>query len=179
MHKNTTYRSSLTNKNYLDEIVKKEMKDTQEDIEFMKVLQQIGFAQIWKEFYYPETLDDVFKYLKEKDNSLISILNDPLLWIQETNRSEQKKDKQLVRHKPFFINALMNEREQLIVLKSWLENIRNNDTNNKERTAWLRKNYLIITFILSELTDQMKHKCNPRGEIMMEIKGIIAWIWIL
>ena len=158
MFKNTHYKSSITNKNCHDDIVKQEMKDTQEDIEFMKVLQQIGFAQVWKEFYYPETLADVYKYLKEKDNELLNILNDPFFNVYNEIDKNQMKDKQLVRHKPFFINALMNEREQLIVLKSWLDFIRNFDINNKDRVFNLRKNYIIISFILSEIGEQMRSK---------------------
>ena len=78
---------------------------------------------------------------------------------------------QFYRHKPFFISVLMNEKEQLIVLKSWLEFIVSNQIPEDDRIFKVKNLYIIITFVMSELTEQMRNKCNVRGEIMMKIKG--------
>ena len=47
------------NKKLSKELKLRNIKETQESIEFLKTLQTIGVANIWKEFHYPDSMEDV------------------------------------------------------------------------------------------------------------------------
>jgi hypothetical protein len=91
----------------------------------LKNLQTIGFANIWKEFHYPKNVSEIHTYLNQKDPALLSILQKELFTSYQLLSTQQSQNSQIShqmkRQKPFFISVLMNEKEQLIVLKSWLQ----------------------------------------------------------
>lgn len=126
---------------------------------------------MWKEFHYPASIIDVYSYLIEKNVELIKVLDSGILKFELPKNQPQSSGYQHFRHKPHFIDALMSEREQLLVFKSWVENIVPPINSIKDRIEKVKSVYLIITFVLSELSDQMRNQSSVRGEIMDKVKG--------
>ena len=69
----------------------------------------------------------------------------------------------------------MNEREQMVVLKLWIDHMTSQISPSTERLTKIKNYNLIISFVLSELSGQFSNKWNEKGQIMLEIKGILEF----
>lgn len=65
-----------------------------------------------------------------------------------------------------FINSLMNEREQMTVLKLWIDHMVDTIPSSEDRLTQINHYNLIISFVLTELLNQFNSKCNEKGQII-------------
>jgi hypothetical protein len=137
------------NKKFETDMINEDIKETHELVEFTKTLQTLGFANIWKEFYYPKNFTDIQNYIHEKDKTLIDILKNKVFEKHMPKQPKPVESRELYRNRPYFINAIMNEREQMVVLKNWVDYITNlipSDADNidKVKHYYLCKHYFIF-----------------------------------
>ncbi|CAI2360538.1 unnamed protein product [Moneuplotes crassus] len=150
------------------DIATEKLKNTKNSVKQLKMLQNLGLANVWKEYCYPTSIEEVLSYLQEFDPSVTNILNHEILL--ETDWS---KDKKTCMKKPNKINVNMTEKEQIMVLHSWLTEIMKvcflynpQKTKSAHKISEIRNHYIIGMYTFCELINQIKSQSKVRCEII-------------
>lgn len=61
------------------DIATEKLKNTQNSIKQLKMLQNIGLANVWKEYCYPTSIEEALSYLNDFDPSITNVLNHEIL----------------------------------------------------------------------------------------------------
>lgn len=93
--------------------------------------------------------------------------------LENSKNEETNTFKRDEKRKPMFINSLMSEREQMVVLKLWIEKMMGEVSPTDTHMDQIKSYNLIISFALSELMREFKPKLNEKAEVMLQIYGKI------
>eukprot|EP00347_Sterkiella_histriomuscorum_P014314 403361347 len=147
---------------------------TVQELQSMKILHNVKYYNFFRDFQFPQSTQDIKEFIKQSQKQrpfkqIHKILEKRLSTYEEKVKVKIETDETLINSEqqqqplPYIKNAIMNQRNQYVVLEEWFNfMIKKYNNENFEQL-------LVVAFAMGDLIQMEFLACNQKGQVLLKI----------